>query len=107
MADRVVLSHRPDAGITTWFHDDGYGNYVAETVQDVSAIVAENKRVQNLDTGRWGEWKRFASIPLTVLVELQKQGILDAGWNITDDKAFRRWVNDRDNQHFRTKLGAV
>jgi hypothetical protein len=70
-------------------------------VQDVSTITDANKRQYNDNTGKWGEMSKVASIPLPVYYELKRQGIAD------DPKALKKWLNDRDNQVFRTRAGTL
>jgi hypothetical protein len=42
-----------------------------------------------------------ASIPLSVYYELKRQGIAD------DPKALRKWLNQSENQAFRTREGTL
>ena len=44
---------------------------------------------------------RVASIPLTVYYDLKQKGILD------DQAAMKKWLNDPDNELFRTRKGKV
>jgi hypothetical protein len=44
---------------------------------------------------------RVASIPLTVYYDLKQKGILD------DQTAMKKWLNDPDNELFRTRKGKV
>jgi len=57
-------------------HDTEDGGLVIETVQDVSAILEQNKQEYNATNGRWGNDvfdNKIASIPLTVIDDLNKQ----------------------------------
>ena len=108
MPDPIVLSRDPDAGTVDYFHvlEDGK-EWAVETRQDVTGLVEVNKARQNEDTGRWGELKQVAYIPLVVLENLQRKGIIDSMFNIKNDPGFRKWLNDSSNRHFRCKLGRV
>lgn len=108
MPDPIVLSRDPLAGTVDYFHvlEDGK-EWAIETKQDVTGIVEVNKALQNEATGRFGDMARVASIPLTVLEDLQRKGVIDNMWNIKNDRGFRRWLNSSENRHFRTKLGQV
>lgn len=110
---RRLLGHDPATGITEWYHwdptggRDGKGESIIETVQDITGLVEQNKRLQNADTGRYGEMNRVASIPMTECVKLMERGLIDAGFRVLDQRRYRAWLNDPANRHFRTKLGKV
>lgn len=92
-------------------HADGDGGLVIETVQDVSGIVEANKKEFNSydERAKWSDnpfGNKIASIPLTVIDDLNKQGIM-RGFHVVDQKRFRHWLNQRDNQAFRTRPGVV
>ena len=89
-------------------HADGEGGLVVETIQDVTSIVEANKAEYNaLDYGaRWGDFTKVASIPMTVVDDLNKKGIMK-GFAVRDEAAFKRWLNDPENRFFRTRPGMV
>lgn len=92
------------AGIQNRYHEDADGETVIETFQDVECVVEEAKAKYNSFDERspWkGELHQVAEIPMTILIELQRKGIME------DQKAFRKWLNDRDNRVFRTRPGKV
>lgn len=89
-------------------HETDNGLVIA-TTQDVSAIVEQNKQEYNQNNGRWGEDvfdNKIASIPLTVIDDLNKVGIM-RGFHVVDQKRFKAWLNNPDNRFFRTKQGRV
>ena len=89
------------------FTDDG--GFIAETSQDVTDIIEQNKKEFNLTPSRWGDDvfdNKIASIPLTVIDDLNKQGIM-RGFHVLDQKRFRAWLNNPDNRFFRTRQGKV
>ena len=89
-------------------HETDNGLVIA-TTQDVSAIVEQNKQEYNQNNSRWGEDvfdNKIASIPLTVIDDLNKVGIM-RGFHVVDQKRFKAWLNNPDNRFFRTKQGRV
>lgn len=101
MADKV-FDVDPLSGITSyWHYDDATDTALIEKRQDVSDILDANKAEFNADHGRYGEWTKVASIPLSVYYDLKAKGIVD------DPVAMKRWLNDADNRFFRTRPGTV
>lgn len=103
MGNKKVFSHDPMTGITKYWHDNQDGTVTIESDQDVKAIMEANQfgRKEADKHAKWGEMTRVASIPLTLYYELQKKGILD------DQAAMKKWLNDPDNELFRTRKGKV
>lgn len=91
----------PELGIKKYWHVKDNGEYVVETVQDMTGIAEYNKRAYNGTGKKWKDVNKVASIPLSVYYELKRQGIAD------DPKALRKWLNDSDNQVFRTRQGRL
>lgn len=90
-------------------HNTEDGGLVIETVQDVSSIIEQNKKEYNENNGKWGGDifdNKIASIPLTVIDDLNKAGIM-RGFHVLDQKKFRAWLNNPDNRFFRTRQGKV
>ena len=92
-------------------HADGDGGLVIETRQDVSGIVESNKREFNSydERAKWSDHifgNKVASIPLTVIDDLNKKGIM-RGFHVLDQKAFTKWLNEPDNRFFRTRPGVL
>lgn len=110
ISDPRLFGHDPDAGIVEYFHfDEVDGGFVIETQQDVSAIIELNKARYN-DTEsstRYGEWTEVANTPLTVIMDLAKQGIMTAGGHVLDQKRYKAWLNAPENQCFRVRRGRV
>lgn len=96
-----LFGHDPLTGVTEYWHVTDKGEYVIEKIQDVTSIVEANKRQYNETPQKYGDMNKVASIPLSVYYELKRQGIAD------DPKAFRKWLNDSNNQAFRTRLGTL
>jgi hypothetical protein len=84
---------------------------VIETAQDVSEIVEDNRRAFNSydERARWSDnlfGNKIASIPLTVIDQLNKDGIM-RGFHVIDQTRFKHWLNNPDNRAFRTRPGRV
>jgi hypothetical protein len=95
----------------TAVHADGEGGIIIQTRQDVSDIVEQNKKEYNSfdERARWSDHmfgNKVASIPLTVIDDLNKQGIM-RGFAVLDDKRFALWLNDPMNRAWRTRTGVV
>lgn len=92
-------------------HADGEGGIVIETTQDVSAIVESNKKQFN-ETKKHTSWSgepvsnKVASIPLTVIDDLNHKGIMK-GFQVLDQKKFLAFLNHPDNRFFRTRAGQL
>ena len=98
------FSFDPAAAIVTQWHEDHDGNVVVETEQDVSAIIEDAKIRYNMHDERspWkGDFHRVASIPMPMMMDLYKQGVMD------EPKRFAAWLNDSDNGVFRTRPGRI
>lgn len=99
------FGYDPALRLNRSFHYDKVDDsFVIATEQDVTDIVESNKAEFNLFDERsgWkGEWHKVASIPLSVLFE---PGMAEI---VNDDRAFRRWLNDRDHSKYRTRPGRV
>jgi len=94
----------------TSFVDNG-DQLIVKQSQDITAIIEANKAEYNQSMSRsgWSEdafGNKVASIPLTVFAELDKQGIT-RGFTVIDMKRFKEWLNNPDNQVFRTRLGRI
>ena len=104
MIEKRFFSKDDDQGITRTFHfDDETNQATIQTQQDVTAIIEENKQeyAQVDERARWGEWSRVASIPMSIYFQLKAEGKLE------DEAYMKRWLNDSNNQFFRTRSGKV
>ena len=95
----------------TAVHADGEGGIIIQTRQDVSDIVEQNKKEYNSydERARWSDnlfGNKVASIPMTVIDDLNKEGIM-RGFAVLDDKRFALWLNDPMNRAWRTRTGVV
>jgi hypothetical protein len=95
----------------TAVHADGDGGIIIETRQDISGILEQNKKEYNSfdERAKWSDdmfGNKIASIPLTVIDDLNKKGIM-RGFAVLDEKRFKAWLNERDNRVFRTRTGVV
>ena len=95
----------------TAVHADGEGGIVIQPRQDVTGIMEQNKKEFNSfdERARWSDQlfgNKVASIPMTVIDDLNKQGIM-RGFAVLDDKRFAMWLNDPMNRAWRTRTGKV
>lgn len=98
------FGYDPVLGIERWFHASADGEtFTIETIQHVEPIVEAAKMEYNAAPERWGErlMHKVASIPMALYADLKRKGIID------DEAAMKRWLNDSDNRHFRTRPGRV
>ena len=103
--NKRLFSSDAQTGVIKWWHwDDSTDTFVIETemAQPVlESILDENKQSFNDAPTGWGNGQKIASIPVHILWDLKKKGILD------DEAAFKRWLNDPDNRFFRVRPGTV
>lgn len=89
-------------------HQDGEGGLILETKQDVSKIIEGNKKMFNEVTSldKWGDLTHVARLPLTVIDDLNKKGIM-RGFAVVNETEFKAFLNHPDNRFFRTRPGRV
>lgn len=105
-----VLAQDVDAasGMVETFHFDvDNDQLIIENTQNVAPILDDNKMFMCDSDTAWKDVNRVASIPMSMLPDLQKRGIMDMGGRILDQKALKRFLNDRDNLWLRTRPGYV
>lgn len=99
-----ILSRDPLTGVTQWFEAHPDGGFTLASRQDVTALCHDNRELYN-STGEHAPWPdgfaRVASIPLVLYEDLRRTGVL------SDWPSLRRWLNDPDNRHFRTRPGKL
>lgn len=86
--------------------------FVAKHTQDVEAIVEQNKIERNSGDhdSKSSNMRKVASIPLVVVEQLRNRSMKDGGpidlnllgIDLEHTLRFNRWLNDRDNEAFRT-----
>lgn len=104
-----VFDEDPITKSRTIFHHDGE-NITLETISDYTDVVEFNKASHNSidERARWGsDLNHCARIPLEILFDLKRQGILGEGFAVKDNKRFRAWLNDSDNKAWRTRPGRI
>ena len=87
-----------------FLYDDAEKDFQIVMQQDVEPVLAENQAQRNdapLQFNDKSGLTKVASIPNVVMVELREKGIL------ADSNAFKQWLNDPENQVFRTRGGRV
>jgi hypothetical protein len=98
-----LLGVDPVSGVESYWHWDAASEtYTIEDVDpNLDALIDLNKTLYNEELNQRGDMRRIASVPMTVYQDLVKQGIT------RDPKAFKQWLNDRDNLVFRTQPGRI
>lgn len=100
--DSRPFSYDPMTGIRTIFHYHEDGKVSFEKIMDAEALLNANQDHFNAAPESWkGELHKVASIPMHIYMDLKERGIVD------DQKALKKWLNDRDNLKWRTKAGVV
>ncbi len=92
---------------------DGDGGIIIHSQTDLTDFAEHTKAQYNNNPGKTG-WSgevfdpknKIAELPLAVINELNVKGIM-RGFFIVDQKAMKKWLNDPDNQVFRTRGGQV
>lgn len=100
-----LFDEDPIGGRRRLFHfDHETGQATIETQQEVEEIVEASKALHRYHDERTPfkhDMVQVASIPMSLWGELERQGIAQ------DQERLRKWLNDRDNQVFRTRPGRV
>lgn len=88
------------------------GLFVARHSQDVEAVIEQNKVERNSGQhdSKSSNMRKVASIPLVVVEQLRNRSMKDGGpidlnllgVDVEHTVRFNRWLNDRDNEAFRT-----
>jgi hypothetical protein len=88
---------------STQFVDYDEATDTFRVVDEIEAqpLIDLNRKFYNDTAARWGDGATVARLPMVLWTKLRAEGILD------DPKALRRWLNDSDNQGFRTRRGRV
>lgn len=98
-------------GINSSYHFKD-GLFVRKDTQNVDEIVKANAEERNSGDNQRSnaDARKFASVPLVILENLKNRDMKDGGpidFNLVGQDPdhtvrFLRWLEDRDNQHFRT-----
>lgn len=88
------------------------GLFVAKHTQDVEQILKNNdiERKSGENDGRFQNTRKVASIPLVVVEQLRNRPMSEGGpidlnllgVDVDHTVRFTKWLNDRDNERFRT-----
>ena len=114
---KKLLIDKPNSNSTlkTRMHiDESENKYHFEDIQDVAPILEMNKKEANMGADAYkvngmqdAKMYKVASIPLIVVQQLAKKGIMSTSGQIIDRLRFRKWINDPDNRHFRIYQGNI
>lgn len=81
-------------------HIEQDGTFHLSTSQDLENVIRENQILRENQTGK-ENMRLVARMPVHEAEKAMREG-----W-FHDDKAMRRWLNDRDNFHHRVHEGRV
>lgn len=102
--DGRILDFDPLTGVREEYYEID-GQYYIRQSQDVQNIIDLNKSEFNSvdERARYKSdmFNRVARLPLVVLEDLRKRGIL------RDKKAFLKWLDQPENRAFRTRPGKL
>ena len=103
MSRTRVIDHDPITNITSYWHDDGNGQFTTWEEQYIEPVLERNLAMRNTTkrSDRWKAGKQVAEIPIVILNQLQATGIL------SDPKAFLKWLDQPENMPFRTAVGSL
>jgi len=107
---KELIDHDPLTGMSVYFEaDESAKKFHIHHVQDVSAFIEKNKRLQNADeykrAGIKNGWQHVAHIPDSVVMQWWKEGI-DV-FNPDHIHAVKRKLRDPEYRHLRTTLGGI
>lgn len=105
--DTRVFSHDPESGKTVYFHyDEADESFTLETHEPMGDLtnIAKSLYAEKDERMGWaGDMHHVAWIPGTILQKI----IRDNPVHEDQQKALKVWLNDRDNQAFRSRPGRV
>lgn len=113
MPNRRLLEHDPLTGTSTYhWYDDLTDTTTIETVEDVTPIIEQNKRVQNefdaKATGLKANWWKIASIPNYLINKWMVEEKLDVfSQDPTERKRLMRKLRDPEFKFLRTGGGKI
>lgn len=98
-----LFDYDPMTGRTQWvIHEDGMIHF--RTDYPVEHLIKHNAEARAEAAGsRWGDLPRVASIPLNAYY----QNGLSQAMRQGDERYIKRWLNDGDNETWRTRGGTV
>lgn len=100
---RRVFDYDPATGKTQTFeYNADADTFTLHTAEDIEPLLEANQRGRTDAADNWrGDVHKVASLPLTVYHDLWERGI------VSDDRAFRTWLNGPEGEVFRTRRGKV
>jgi hypothetical protein len=111
MSSKDRIDYDPTTHTLEQVHFENDGRAILELKQNVQSILDANKALfaetDKHTAFRNRDLVRVASIPMVVMEDLKRRGILGRGYKIADQARFKAWLNDPENRHFRTTAGRV
>lgn len=97
-----VIDEGFDSGLMTLAREEADGTMVTKHVMRVDDLFADNAAIRAENTSKGGDMRMVASIPMNIwqrdLAEPTAQG---------DRQYIKRYLNDVDNDKFRTRDGRI
>lgn len=105
-ADWKFVKRDPLTGMTTYEAEiEGVGTILRHEYEMTQELWNANQTIRNETDGkRWGDGQIVASIPMN---ELFGQTYIGQAYREGDEKAMSKYLNDYDNQRYRTKRGTI
>ena len=101
----LLFDSVPDQKLREFFqYDDSTKESTIITQQDVEPVLEANQQARIDAPDRFNNKSgltRVASIPNVIMIRLRERGILN------DQNAFKKWLNDPENEIFLTRKGKV
>ena len=107
MTKKIDFTGNEQSPVKTKMHiDSSEGKYHIENYQDVSRILERNKIERNAGAYKVkgmqdAKMYKVASLPLIVVQQLAKKGIMTMSGQLQDRERFFKWLNDPDNEKFK------
>ena len=102
----LLFDNVPDQKMREFFqYDDSTKESTIITQQDVEPVLEANQQARiHAPTDKFNNKSgltRVASIPNVIMIRLRERGILN------EQTAFKKWLNDPENEVFLTRKGKV
>ena len=107
MTKKIEFTGNDTSPVKTRMHiDSSEGKYHVENYQDVSRILERNKIERNAGLYKVNglqdaKMYKVASLPMIVVQQLAKKGIMTMSGQLQDRKRFFQWLNDPENEKFK------
>ena len=104
MTKKIDFTGNESSSVKTRMHiDSSEGKYHVENYQDVSKILERNKIERNAGAYKLkgmedAKMYKIASLPLIVVQQLAKKGIMTMSGQLQDRKRFFKWLEQKQRR---------